>query len=198
MNQAQFAALHNVSRKTVTKWKEKGWVVLNEDGTVDVNLSNENLRMNRSGKYQQDEPITQHVTRAEKVTAGGNTYEGNAQGSPESEFVGKIEPNDLTHMARAEVDRLLQIEKLKVEQQRAKAAKFETDIREGRLLLAEDVARHDAEVGARLKNKLLSLPTELAVQVAAMSNPAEIEGVLRAEITDALNEFINAYGVSDT
>ncbi|WP_336938925.1 hypothetical protein [Acinetobacter modestus] len=103
--------------------------------------------------------------------------------------------DDYNNLSRFEIDRLLQIEKLKEQEQKAKAAQFDTDIREGKLLLAEDVAKHDAEVGSRLKKKLLSLPTELAVRVAAMTSPAEVENLLRAEITDALNEFLDAYGV---
>lgn len=103
--------------------------------------------------------------------------------------------DDLEFLPRTEVDRRLQLEKYKVESHKARAAKFETDIREGKLLLAEDVAKHDAEMGSRLKKKLLALPTELAVRVAAITSPAEVESLLRAEITDALNEFLDAYGV---
>lgn len=196
MNQAEFARFHGVSRKTVTAWKKKGWVVLNADDTVDTEKSNDNLRRNRSGKYQSDSPVTHTVTRAEKVTGSGNTYEGNS--TTQSEFVGQVQSDDIDTLDRSEIDRRLQAEKYKTEREKARAAKFETDIREGRLLLAEDVARHDAEVGSRLKNKLLSLPTELAVRLAAMSNPAAVEGLLRAEVTDALNEFLDAYGISDS
>ncbi|NHV29305.1 hypothetical protein [Burkholderia sp. D-99] len=43
MNQSEFAALHNVSRKTVTKWKERGWLVF-AGNEVDVDASNANLK----------------------------------------------------------------------------------------------------------------------------------------------------------
>ena len=56
MNQSEFAQEHGVSRKTVTTWKNKGLVVLNDDGTVDVEKSNELLKQNRSGKYQDESP----------------------------------------------------------------------------------------------------------------------------------------------
>lgn len=42
MNQADFARLHNVSRKTVTLWKSRGWLVMNGDD-VDVDASNANI-----------------------------------------------------------------------------------------------------------------------------------------------------------
>ena len=46
MNQADFAKLHGVSRKTVTMWKSRGWLVLNGD-EVDVEASNANIEMHR-------------------------------------------------------------------------------------------------------------------------------------------------------
>ena len=46
MNQSEFAALHNVSRKTVTKWKERGWLVFAGDD-IDVEQSNALLKRYR-------------------------------------------------------------------------------------------------------------------------------------------------------
>ncbi len=208
MNQAEFARSHGVSRKTVTAWKNKDWVVLNADGTVDVEESNNNLKRNRSGKYQDDETVTQTVTQSvtqgNKVTARV-TKQGSKksnQGNTSSEGNKLLDEDENTteigDLPRKEVDRLLQIEKFKVEKEKAKLAKFETDIREGVLLLASDVAQHDAEIGSQLKKKLMSLPSELAVRIAAMNSPAEVESLLRAELTDALNEFLDAYGTNDT
>ncbi|ARZ01757.1 hypothetical protein [Yersinia ruckeri] len=38
MNQSDFAKLHDVSRKTVTTWKARGWLVLAGDD-IDVEAS---------------------------------------------------------------------------------------------------------------------------------------------------------------
>lgn len=57
MKQSEFARLHGVSRKTVTAWKKKGMIVLNDDDTVDVEKSNELLKQNRSGKYQNETEV---------------------------------------------------------------------------------------------------------------------------------------------
>lgn len=40
MKQSEFAALHGVSRKTVTTWKARGWLVFGADGEVDAEASN--------------------------------------------------------------------------------------------------------------------------------------------------------------
>ena len=46
MNQAEFAKLHGVSRKTVTAWKARGWLVLDGED-IDVDASNERIRRYR-------------------------------------------------------------------------------------------------------------------------------------------------------
>ncbi|MBB5444639.1 MULTISPECIES: hypothetical protein [unclassified Paraburkholderia] len=74
MNQSEFAALHGVSRKTVTKWKERGWLVFAGD-EVNVEESNKLLkRYRRDGVPAVTEPASkasrgnkrQSVTQAAK------------------------------------------------------------------------------------------------------------------------------------
>lgn len=62
-NQSDFAALHNVSRKTVTTWKAAGFLVL-RDGKVDVRASDARLRERRLGRFA--EAVTQGVTQGRK------------------------------------------------------------------------------------------------------------------------------------
>jgi phage terminase Nu1 subunit (DNA packaging protein) len=64
MNQSEFAALHGVSRKTATKWKERGWLVFAGD-QVDVEASNANLK-----KYRRDG--VEAVTQADQGNSEGN------------------------------------------------------------------------------------------------------------------------------
>ncbi|WP_337049756.1 hypothetical protein [Serratia fonticola] len=68
MNQAEFARLHEVSRKTVTMWKSQGFLVINEDG-VDVEASNANLKKHR-------DTVTQQAKK--KVKTGQTTTSGNS------------------------------------------------------------------------------------------------------------------------
>ena len=46
MNQADFAKHHGVSRKTVTTWKARGWLVMDGD-EVNFEASNANIEMHR-------------------------------------------------------------------------------------------------------------------------------------------------------
>lgn len=191
MNQAQFARLHEVSKKTVTSWKNKGWVILNTDGSVDVELSNKNLELYRKEKNTPDDVIDFKVTQGNEVTDSGNDSEGNAD--PNDEFSGYPE----TKLPAKELNRRLTLEKLKLERERARAAEYDTAIREGRLLEADKVYQHDAEVASQLQRKLFSLPSELAVRLSAINSPAEIESLLREELTYCLNEFLDSYEIEN-
>src|SRR5260364_260061 len=74
VNQAAFAALHGVSRKTVTAWKARGWLVLQGD-QVDVDASNARLK-----KYRREGlPVVTPVT----FGAQGNneSHKGNSLGN---------------------------------------------------------------------------------------------------------------------
>lgn len=46
MNQSDFAKLHGVSRKTITAWKARGWLVFDGD-EIDVDASNANIEQYR-------------------------------------------------------------------------------------------------------------------------------------------------------
>ncbi len=46
MNQSDFARLHGVSRKTVTMWKSRGWLIMSGDD-IDVAASNAQLEKYR-------------------------------------------------------------------------------------------------------------------------------------------------------
>ncbi|HGV9335267.1 hypothetical protein [Raoultella terrigena] len=61
MNQSDFARLHGVSRKTVTMWKSRGWLIMSGDD-IDVSASNAQLEkyrktINRTGKENKVVPI---------------------------------------------------------------------------------------------------------------------------------------------
>jgi hypothetical protein len=87
MKQSEFASLHGVSRKTVTKWKERGWLVFAGD-EVNVEESNKLLkRYRRDGIPVVTEPASkpsrgnkrQSVTQAAKgVTLEAGESAGDA------------------------------------------------------------------------------------------------------------------------
>ena len=67
MNQSDFARLHGVSRKTVTMWKSRGWLIMSGDD-IDVAASNAQLEkyrksVNRSDKYKTAAPEKKKADR---------------------------------------------------------------------------------------------------------------------------------------
>lgn len=66
MNQSDFAKLHNVSRKTVTMWKSRGWLIMSGDD-IDVAASNAQLEkyrktVNRPSKNDLLPPAKKKIT----------------------------------------------------------------------------------------------------------------------------------------
>lgn len=68
VSQAEFARLHNVSRKTVTTWKKRGYLELSA-GQVDVEVTNRVLAS--VGRFQQLS-VTQPSSSLLAVTGEGN------------------------------------------------------------------------------------------------------------------------------
>lgn len=78
MNQAEFAKLHGVSRKTVTAWKARGWLVLDGED-IDVDASNERIRRYRK-TVTRIKNEQKGNTLGNRVTSEGNTP-GNNEGN---------------------------------------------------------------------------------------------------------------------
>ena len=67
MNQSDFARLHGVSRKTVTMWKSRGWLIMSGDD-IDVAASNAQLEkyrkiVNRPDKHKTSAPEKKKADR---------------------------------------------------------------------------------------------------------------------------------------
>ncbi|CAD6181788.1 RNA polymerase subunit sigma-70 [Escherichia coli] len=86
MNQAEFAKLHGVSRKTVTAWKARGWLVLDGED-IDVDASNERIRryrktVTRTKNEQKGNTLGNRVTpegNKKTVTRTKNEQKGNTK-----------------------------------------------------------------------------------------------------------------------
>lgn len=78
-SQAEFSRMHGVSKKTVTLWKQRGWLVMVGD-RVDIFKSNAILK-----KYRPDgigQQVTGNTPRKPKVTGNGNTQHPAGMKSP--------------------------------------------------------------------------------------------------------------------
>ncbi|HBC7420849.1 TPA: hypothetical protein KEY88_003563 [Serratia marcescens] len=90
MNQSDFAKLHGVSRKTVTTWKARGWLVLAGDD-IDVNASNMLLECHRKTVTRQGLKLVKN----DEGNKQGNKRQGNKSGNKKSGSVAEESPSQI-------------------------------------------------------------------------------------------------------
>ena len=161
LSMAKYGALHGVSAMAVSKWKARGWLVF-QGNKVDVTSSNANLEKYRSEpKYDhKPDPKPDEVNTSLDVTP----------------------QKGLNQLSKAELDRLLQAQKVAIAEYEKRQAKWDTDLREGRLLKTEDVESTNSRRCLGLRNKLLAIPSEHAIQMANCGNdPAKAADITRED-----------------
>lgn len=73
--------------------------------------------------------------------------------------------------------------------ERARELALRNQERRGELIEVATVAREYAEHVGRCRARLLAVPSKVAQRIAALTDPARIENVLRVEIESALREL---------
>jgi phage terminase Nu1 subunit (DNA packaging protein) len=180
-NQSAFAALHAVSRKTVTKWKERGWLVFQGD-QVDVDASNALLEKYRAGGIGKS--VTHDVA-------------GNKQGN-KSKAVTLIvaEPDESIERAAERImvatgaGMTIDEAKRVKENYLALLNQLEYDRESGLVVMAADVAKAVGEEYAKVRTRLLAIPAEQAPRIHRLKSVTEVQDALQELITEALEELI--------
>lgn len=187
MKQSEFAALHGVSRKTVTKWKERGWLVFAGD-QVDAEASNALVK-----KYR--------VAGADSVTQAA---QGNNQGNKPTRPRRAVTPKDAEvtigdgETAGQAVERILLALGADMDMDEAKRVKenylalqaqLEYDQAAGLVVAVADVAQAVAEEYAKVRTRLLAIPSEHAPRIQRLRSVQEVQDALHAVIVEALEEL---------
>lgn len=183
MNQSEFAALHGVSRKTVTKWKERGWLVF-AGSALDVEASNELI-----AKYRRDgsEVVTQEslgnksgqkksaVTRAvQRVTINAGET---------------VEQATTRILIATGADMTIDEAKRVKENYLALREQLEYDRESRQVVAVEDVARAVGDEYAKVRSRLLAIPSEHAPRISRLKTVQEVQDVLHGIIVEALEEL---------
>lgn len=176
MNQAKFAELHGVSRKTVTTWKARGWLVFDGD-QVNVEESNALLE-----KYRRD-GVSITVTQPEGNKSGNKPVEVTKQAgeSFEQAAVRVLTANG----ADMNLDEARRVK----ENYLALLNQLEYDEKAGSVV---DVAEVCAAVGneyAKVRTRLLSIPAEQAPRLHRLKTVVEVQDALHEIINEALEEL---------
>lgn len=87
---------------------------------------------------------------------------------------------------------------VRTEHEKLKMRKTELAVRrlEGTLHRAEDVERLWTTMATAVKTRLLGLPVKVAPQVVGLEDTAEVQEILRREVSDALSE-VSQYDPAD-
>jgi len=188
MNQSDFARLHGVSRKTVTTWKARGWLVLaGED--IDVDASNANL-----------ERFRKTVTRPEKKAAGnkqgnktGNSSPGNKSGNKNGKEVAESPAKTVERMiAEHGVTMTLDEARQMKENFLALLTQLEYDIKSGQVLPYKDMIEAVGNEYARMRTRLIAIAPEHGPRLrvlASTTNDAEFVQALQEVVYEAMEEL---------
>ncbi|ASW00147.1 hypothetical protein [Paraburkholderia aromaticivorans] len=183
MNQSAFAELHCVSRKTVTKWKERGWLVFAGD-EIDVDASNANLK-----RYRRDgaPAVTQGVTQAQK----GNKRKTVTQAGSEVTLAPGESADDAAGRILTGAVELLNFDAARCfkENYLGLKAQLEYDRESGLVIDVAEVAKAVGNEYAKVRTRLLSIPAEQAPRLHRCKTPAELQDMLQEVITEALEEL---------
>ncbi|MGE8452095.1 MAG: hypothetical protein ACN6OP_16010 [Pseudomonadales bacterium] len=187
MKQSEFAALHSVSRKTVTKWKERGWLVFAGD-EVDVEASNALLK-----RYRRDgtSTVTQSVTQAPP----GNSPARMRKAVTPSDSEVTVRAGETVERAAqriliatgAEMD-LDEARRVK-ENYLALQAQLQYDQEASLVVAVADVAKAVGAEYAKVRTRLLAIPAEHAPRIQRLKTVIEVQDALQEIIVDALEEL---------
>ncbi|NHB94771.1 RNA polymerase subunit sigma-70, partial [Photorhabdus cinerea] len=152
MNQSEFAKLHGVSRKTVTQWKARGWLVLNGED-IDVDASNANVERYRKS-----------VTRPDKKTTGnkqgnksGNRSQGNKSDSGRTES-----PTKIVERMIAEKGATMTFDEARTLKENflALLTQLEYEIKSGQVLPYKDMIEAVGQEYSRMRTRLIAIAPE--------------------------------------
>ncbi|MFS7159803.1 RNA polymerase subunit sigma-70 [Serratia proteamaculans] len=188
MNQSDFAKLHGVSRKTVTSWKARGWLVLAGDD-IDVEASNANI-----------ERFRKTVTRPKKKEEGNK--QGNKTGNRSSgNKSGNKNDKDLPESATKTVERMIAEHGVTMTLDEARQMKenflalltqLEYDIKSGQVLPYKDMIEAVGNEYARMRTRLIAIAPEHGPRLrvlASTTNDAEFVQALQEVVYEAMEEL---------
>jgi hypothetical protein len=183
IKQAAFAELHSVSRKTVTMWKKRDWLVFQAD-LVDVDASNELLK-----KYRRDgiEDVTSPVTQA---ASGNKTPAPKIPASQVTVIAGETVEQAVVRVLGANGAEMSFEEARRVkENYLALLNQLEYDKESGLVVEAAEVAKAVGAEYAKVRTRLLAIPAEQAPRVHRLRTVNEVQDCLHELIQEALEEL---------
>lgn len=188
MNQSDFAKLHGVSRKTVTTWKARGWLVLaGED--IDVEASNANIERYRK-------PVTRTNKKEEGNNQGnkpGNRSSGNKSGNRKTKEPAETATKVIERIIAENGVTMTRDQALTMkENYLALLTKLEHEIKSGLVLPYKDMIEAVGKEYSRMRTRLIAIAPEHGPRLrvlASTTNDAEYVQALQEVVYEALEEL---------
>lgn len=192
MNQSDFAKLHGVSRKTVTTWKARGWLVLSGDD-IDVNASNANLERYRK-------TVTRPVKKSSGNTQGnkqgnksGNKSKGNRSGN-KTATESEESPSKIVERMIAEKGATMSLDEARTLKENflALLTQLEYEIKSGQVLPYKDMIDAVGREYSRIRTRLIAIAPEHGPRLrglASTTNDAEFVQSLQEVVYEAMEEL---------
>lgn len=197
MNQSDFAKLHAVSRKTVTGWKARGWLVFVGDD-IDVEASNKLLERHRKTVTRPGLKLAKNDEGNKSGNKAGNRQQGNKPGNkPGNKKSGNTPDETPTQI----VERMIASSGASMSFDEARTLKenflalltqLEYEEKRGQLLPWDDIATAVNTEYSRVRTRLIALAPEHGPRlrgVAATTDDAGFVAALQELIYEALNEL---------
>lgn len=174
MNQSQFAKLHGVSRKTVTAWKARGWLVMDGDD-VDVDESNHRLKRYRKS-----------------IDNGkSNNFKGNVASCNKKETPSQVAERLVVELgADMDIDEAKRVK----ENYLALLSKLEYEEKSGKLLPLENMLDDVSNEYSRVRTRLSAIAPEHGPRLRQDALSMDDAGFVAA-LQDVINEAVNELSI---
>jgi hypothetical protein len=151
------------------------------------------------------EPRGPGVATIEVATKGSQGSHRRRKAPTASEPAAKLDDGQESLRDQKTLNRMLTAARIKLTERdtairglQEKQADVDGRIRDGHLVKAEDVKRIGSARAIALRDALLALPAQLALQLAALTDPALVADLLRKCLKQALTEFVEAHRAPQT
>lgn len=189
MNQSDFAKLHGVSRKTVTGWKARGWLVFVGDD-IDVKASNMLLERHRK-------TVTRPGLKLVKNDEGnkqGNKRSGNKPGNKKSGNVAEESPSQIVEKMIAASGAKMSFDEARTLKENflALLTQLEYEEKRGQLLSWDEIITEVNTEYSRVRTRLIALAPEHGPRLRGLATTTDDAGfvaALQELIYEALNEL---------
>ena len=196
VTQAEYARRHGVARKTVTQWKQDGWIVT-VDGRVDVEASDARLAQVRKPKRKPVRGAPAPVAASElapaiiEPTAAEADDSGDAVTLAEQAMAAGKSPAEAAQFALTVQEAPWQLDEAVRQKENflALLKQLEYHLKAGEVVPVSDIEKAVGLEFAKVRTRLLAIPSEQAPHIYRMKTVPEVQDALRTVIIEALEEL---------